>query len=1096
MSEPRTEFRAILSVGQTESPPQECLESLLQAMDQLVESRGGWLFRREIAGFWCAFPSLREAVRAAHQVYRQDPQGLLGLRFGLHAGDVTITPEGDVLGHVLSVAKRLETSTQSGCMLLSKEARARLEAIPEDLPIEAVAPLELKGIGHQEVCKLTFPPFCLAEILSVQDWERLRKGEVLLCLVGPLGGPEELAPLLSRWSSQGFFYEVAEERESEYGRASLVDDFRRWCQDLQPLAGLHSALGAHPLPCLAFFPDPRLGALSAPAAPGSPRAVSLAAEVLTEADLEDLWTRLPRELAGWESALTTHLIFWLGTSEWVEVFYREIRRRFPAGPGQSQFLIDPGGATPEEVLRWKKRGLKWVQGQQGLIDVLHRLHQPVTASALGPPGAQRPYRFLDSFGPTERGLFFGRERESALLRSWILTRRWLVLFGRSGVGKTSLVGAGVIPVLEESGVTVWTLRCLSDPLEQLRTRVAPETDVREGLRKFCRECARRLVIVFDQFEEFFVRLSTPQREALARFLKTVTVDPDFEKLHVLFSLREDFFAEMAWLESWIPTLLDSRFRLTPLTRDQARQSIVGPAELFHLEVEEELVEALLDELEDQGIDPPELQIVMDRLWEQRQNPDRLELGEYERAGGVRTILQDYLRASLEAESVQSQWGVDLPQQLLRSLVSPRGTRWAQTLQTLVRPLEERAEEARVLLEQLVDLRLIRKVGSGDEVYFELAHEYLIEEIQSWAGEEELAQRHARMVLMSELESWESLGSLMSPERLALIVRELPRLQPGPEEAELLVKASMVHGIPLERDDLAQASSLLRMLDEPWNGWVQRRILRELARLPLEQEAQQRFLLAIRAHSNPSLLDQLRPGLDSRFSEAVRQATRERFFGAEAMAEIPAGPAWLGSTASSRQARKQQLPAYWHSRIDSEREWQRVEMDRYWIDRTPVTNLQFAEFRPAHLDRYPDEHDHHPVVSVSWYEAQDYARWVGKQLVCELRWEKAARGEQGLLYPWGSEFDPTLLNSQEGGLRSTTEVSRYPQGASPYGCLDMAGNVWEWTASAWSDEGPFKVQKGGSTLNPAPLQMASTRQEAFPDFVLQWVGFRLMSLEAP
>ncbi|MBT9587473.1 SUMF1/EgtB/PvdO family nonheme iron enzyme [bacterium] len=213
-----------------------------------------------------------------------------------------------------------------------------------------------------------------------------------------------------------------------------------------------------------------------------------------------------------------------------------------------------------------------------------------------------------------------------------------------------------------------------------------------------------------------------------------------------------------------------------------------------------------------------------------------------------------------------------------------------------------------------------------------------------------------------------------------------------------------------------------------------------------------------------------------------------------MACVPGGPAWLGSSAANRQERKALLPKYWHARVDSEREWALVELDSFWIDKTPVTNLHFAEFRPTHLDRYPDEEDHHPVVCVSWHDALAYANWLGKKLVCEERWEKAARGSRGNLYPWGDEYEPSRLNAYESGPRGTSQVQAHPAGASPYGCLDMAGNIWEWTASRWSEGGPFMVQKGGSTLNPAPLQQCSTRMEAFPDFVLQWVGFRLMSEE--
>ena len=1091
MNEPRTELRAILSVGLTEHSA-ENLQSCYPWVQECVAARGGWLFRRELEGLWCSFPSLSEAVRAAYELFQNDPTGQYGFSFGLHVGDVTITPEGDVLGHVLSVAKRLETSTPAGSLLMSKEAADRLESLPDDLQAESLSSWELKGVGRQEARRLTFPPIGLCRSLSPAEWESLGRGELVVCVVGPLGGSSELNSLYEQWGASGFFYEVAEDREAEVGRPSLNADFQRWCEQRPPLPEVESALANPSIPCLCFFPDPRLA-----------HGTCLGQDVLTEADLDSLWSRLSEVLVGWETALTAHAVFWVGPSEWVELFHREIRRRFPAGPEQTQFLIDLDPPGPDqgaaELARWKKRGFRVYRGLEPLTELATRLAKPASPSHSTRVESDSPYRFLDSFGPRDRAIFFGRDRESALLRSWILTRRWLVLFGRSGVGKSSLLGAGVYPWLEENGAWIWTVRCLADPIEQLRT-LCGESDVLAGIRRQAGNCPRRLVLVFDQFEEFFVHLTASERAPLAELLKKLASHPDLTRLHMLFSLREDFLAELASLEDWIPTLLDSRFRLTALTREQARQSILGPAALFDLEIEDALVEELLSELESQGVEPPELQIVMDRLWRSREG-SRLSLESYRSLGGVRSILLGYLHESLEGALARGSWSRELPRQVMRALVSERNTKAAQTLKAVLQRVEGQPEEICEILDRLVDLRLARKVGGAHEIFYELSHEYLIEEIQSWASEAELALRHARMVLQSELESWESLGSLISPDRLTMVVRELPhQLVPTSAEYHLLLRASMIHGIELGMSGDGAAPVLLGMLDENWDGWVQRRVLARLARGPLEEQAQRRFLEAAQRFSHPGLLQELRESLIENhgelFYQALEAATRGRFFGPQAMTRVPAGPAWLGSTAANRAERKALLPKYWHARIDSEPELAQVELDSYWIDIVPVTNLEFAEFRPAHLDRYPDEEDDHPVVSVRWHDAQEYARWLGKQLVCEARWEKAARGSQGNLYPWGNEYEPTFLNGQEKGSRSTSLVKAHGAGASPYGCLDMAGNIWEWTASDWSPGGPFKVQKGGSTLNAAPLQQCSTRMEAFPDFVLQWVGFRLMSLEGP
>jgi len=147
---------------------------------------------------------------------------------------------------------------------------------------------------------------------------------------------------------------------------------------------------------------------------------------------------------------------------------------------------------------------------------------------------------------------------------------------------------------------------------------------------------------------------------------------------------------------------------------------------------------------------------------------------------------------------------------------------------------------------------------------------------------------------------------------------------------------------------------------------------------------------------------------------------------------------------------------------------------------------------------------HPVVEVSYYEAEAYAKWVGKRLPTEQEWEKAARGEDGREYPWGNEFDKNKCNiidsprlrdvfSLQSGsaIGRTTSVTQYPKGVSSYGCYDMAGNVWEWCAD-WYDEGKdSRVLRGGSWLNRPAYLRVSNRSRYDADFRNCNISFRLV-----
>jgi formylglycine-generating enzyme required for sulfatase activity len=144
------------------------------------------------------------------------------------------------------------------------------------------------------------------------------------------------------------------------------------------------------------------------------------------------------------------------------------------------------------------------------------------------------------------------------------------------------------------------------------------------------------------------------------------------------------------------------------------------------------------------------------------------------------------------------------------------------------------------------------------------------------------------------------------------------------------------------------------------------------------------------------------------------------------------------------------------------------VDAFYIDRTEVTNDAYYRYTvatgappPVHWQgpAPPAVLGKHPVTYVSWYDARDYCAWRGKRLPTEFEWEKAARGTDGLKFPWGDIFDPSIANTPQSHIGHTTPVGSFPAGASPYGALDMAGNVWEWTDS-W-----YKPYPGNTRSNP-------------------------------
>lgn len=166
-----------------------------------------------------------------------------------------------------------------------------------------------------------------------------------------------------------------------------------------------------------------------------------------------------------------------------------------------------------------------------------------------------------------------------------------------------------------------------------------------------------------------------------------------------------------------------------------------------------------------------------------------------------------------------------------------------------------------------------------------------------------------------------------------------------------------------------------------------------------------------------------------------------------------------STPQSREAFHDEGPAH------------RVTLDAYLIDKYEVSNKNFGEFikttghpAPAYWDDPRLNKEEQPVVGVNWQDAKAYCEWNGKRLPTEAEWEKAARGPEGNVYPWGNEFDPKKANY--GKLQdATVPATSHSEGASYYGVHHMAGNVFEWVAD-WYDPAYYTKVKGQDIANPA------------------------------
>jgi len=307
-------------------------------------------------------------------------------------------------------------------------------------------------------------------------------------------------------------------------------------------------------------------------------------------------------------------------------------------------------------------------------------------------------------------------------------------------------------------------------------------------------------------------------------------------------------------------------------------------------------------------------------------------------------------------------------------------------------------------------------------------------------------------------------------------------------------------------------------ERPWNGEELAELLsqgdaRQVARKQAEAEkARQERKAREEERRKREASEKARKEAEARAQQEREEAKRARQallrkLKVPETVKVPAGEFIMGSPAG--EGHKNERPQH------------EVYVDAFAIGKYPVTNEQYAVFvqdtgwrPPYHWEKgkMPENKAKHPVVNVSWLDAVVYCRWISKKtgrewrLPTEAEWEKAARGSDGRIYPWGNEPPDKTRCNYNMNIKDTTPVGHYPAGASPYGALDMTGNVWEWVAD-WYDRnyyavsparnptgperGHGRVLRGGSWRSDVNGVRTALRGGIHPDNRFDDVGFRCL-----
>ena len=742
---------------------------------------------------------------------------------------------------------------------------------------------------------------------------------------------------------------------------------------------------------------------------------------------------------------------------------------------------------PDEFRELLEHHLKTI-----IVRHLEKLPKPKAAltpqeiNIITPPRWQgSPFPGLRAFTPEDAPIFFGRGNETDELVARFNNQAipFVGVIGASGSGKSSLVGAGLIPRLSANAVVgskdwvvvrftpgktdgnpfVGLVNALaiifphineSAVIQQLESE--PET-----IDKICEDLLTdypawaELILFVDQFEELFTLVTPHYRESFIRLLASAK-----NRVRVVVTLRADFYRQCVEYPELAQLLRMGSYPLATPGIGALYEMIARPAALAGLDFEDGLVQRILDDTGDEAGALALLAYTLDELYRASDGSGQLTHKLYESLGGVQGAIAQRAQSTYQSLDEQAQNSLS---NVFRELVSVNDDGVA-TRRRVPYDQVTKTDGAAKLVKALTDSRLLVQSHEDGEAVVEVAHEALL---RSW----------------TLLVEW--IDDMGDDLRLLRQLRHAAQLweQHNRSDDFLWVGKRLQSAI-------AMCNNLDPMLTDAEKDFIAPESGRLFEEIQLPTTTHYRRVL---------IGERLNEIQDTRAGIGVLEDGTPDFL----WCDVPSGTITLIAS-------KSEVDAPLTFKVKSFR-----------IAKYQVTFGQFQTFIEADdgyhnpewwhgigthrsVPSQPRPFDNHPVEVVSWYDAIAFCRWSSERLGFRIRlpteweWQQAATGgDPENKFTWGKAWNPDMANTRESDLLRTTAVGMYPQSISPVGAMDMIGNVWEWCtnelenpANVAFDSKVKRSLKGSSCLSRNRKAVLSYRAGNFPSRRAEAHGFRV------